>query len=76
MIEAWKKMNFRSKILVSMLIYLAFLTQECLIMQCTTGLEPTTIIVSSFAAFSVQGGASAFIEKLHFDKPKKTKEVK
>ena len=62
-LKSWNKLNFKAKLLVSMAIYLAIFTQECLYIFFQNSCEPSTLIISAFAAFGIEGGFCAILEK-------------
>lgn len=56
-----KKIKFSKRIIIMMLIFLLLFTIACLVVNATTGNEPSTLITAVFAFCSVEGGIMGFI---------------
>ena len=60
--DMFKNLNFSSKIVVCMGIYLVIFSQEVLVLILLGKAEPSTLIISTFAAFGVEGGVLGWIK--------------
>lgn len=57
-------MKVTNKVLLFMGVYLVIFSQEVLLLIALGKAEPTTFIISTFAAFGVEGGFAAWIKNV------------